>query len=115
MTKQWKVGEGLSELLKSSTLAYSKPTQGTVGTDVIPEAMTQTELPVSRTCPVFLPVLAAAGNEHQCCRKEGKAKYTRKGSRRDQKRKTVCVCVGGECGSSCLLEARRGHTARCIS
>ena len=51
--------------------------------DVIPEAMTQTELPVSRTCPVFLPVLAAAGNEHQCFRKERRAKYTRKGSRRD--------------------------------
>ena len=77
MTKQWKAGEGLSELLKSSTPAYSKPTQGTIGADVIPEAMTQTGLRVSSTCPVFLPVLAAAGDE-QCCRKEGKAKYTRK-------------------------------------
>lgn len=111
MTKQWKVGEGLSELLKSSTLAYSKPTQGTVGTDVIPEAMTQTELPVSRTCPVFLPVLAAAGNEHQCCRKEGKAKYTKKVLQETRKGKLG----GGGCGSSCLSETRLGHTARCIS
>lgn len=64
MTKQCKVGEGLSELLKSSTPVYSKPTRGAAGAYIIPEAMTQIGFQVSRTCPAFLPILAAAGNEH---------------------------------------------------